>query len=216
MLEFELFKKQQTSSVQTCCKNGLFWFAFLNAFSMNIFQSKLLLKTCCNMKWWVLNYHVFLLILVWNHLDILDHPSPSRKPILNIAILSARENFAKRQAIRETWLALTEAKSSLEIDAKFVLGTHSCTVHPDNRLNAYSCERKNYSLLQRNGLGTENCVFVQVPPTMSDFFNGFSFSVQFDIVVTKLIVPNNLTNVYVEILDAFTKVNLILLAKHWF
>ena len=80
---------------------------------------------------------------------------------MNIAILSARENFEKRQTIRDTWLKDVAKVNQLSlpynvlfnVNAHFVLGNNACSIHPLNRENIFDCIPK-YSL-QTNHLSSE-------------------------------------------------------------
>ena len=67
--------------------------------------------------------------------------------VLNVAILSARENFDKRQTIRDSWLQHIELANQLslrhglpfQLKAHFVVGSRPCLVHPMNREDLYGC-----------------------------------------------------------------------------
>ncbi|KAL4231971.1 hypothetical protein ACF0H5_009548 [Mactra antiquata] len=65
---------------------------------------------------------------------------------LMIGIMSARENFEYRQALRSTWIkdigAINQVSDNVEY--KFVIGSKGCDIHMKNRKDIYSCERLNY------------------------------------------------------------------------
>lgn len=66
--------------------------------------------------------------------------------VLNVAILSARENFDNRQAIRDTWLqhlhVVNKYDFPFKLNVHFVLGDQPCLVHPLNREDLYECVPK--------------------------------------------------------------------------
>ncbi|CAL1527673.1 unnamed protein product [Lymnaea stagnalis] len=63
---------------------------------------------------------------------------------LAICILSARNNFEHRSAIRKSWLKdmhTIRSTQNKNMVAKFVVGKVACSVHPENRIDHYDCER---------------------------------------------------------------------------
>ncbi|KAG0709116.1 UDP-GalNAc:beta-1,3-N-acetylgalactosaminyltransferase 2 [Chionoecetes opilio] len=70
------------------------------------------------------------------HLLTLEEAPPSRRLILGV--LSARDHFKEREAIRQTWGSALQRLSDVEM--KFVLGDHDCPIHPADRTSAYGCE----------------------------------------------------------------------------
>ncbi|KAK3092958.1 hypothetical protein FSP39_009363 [Pinctada imbricata] len=71
----------------------------------------------------------------------LNQNSNTRKDsfLLGIGVLSARENFEARQAIRDTWLSKQHSNDSYR--GWFIIGNRSCDIHPENRVDEYGCER---------------------------------------------------------------------------
>ncbi|KAH9513901.1 Beta-1,3-N-acetylgalactosaminyltransferase 2 [Bulinus truncatus] len=69
---------------------------------------------------------------------------------LAICVLSSRNNYEFRNAIRNSWfLDIISSNSSIKnqtVIAKFVIGQSACHIHPENRINDYGCERWNISL----------------------------------------------------------------------
>ncbi|KAL3879468.1 hypothetical protein ACJMK2_031765 [Sinanodonta woodiana] len=70
-------------------------------------------------------------------------PETLPKVELVVGVLSARDHFEARQAIRETWMrTVTEnAHLSSRIQVHFVVGETGCDVHPDSRISKYGCEK---------------------------------------------------------------------------
>ncbi|XP_045188617.2 UDP-GalNAc:beta-1,3-N-acetylgalactosaminyltransferase 2-like [Mercenaria mercenaria] len=65
---------------------------------------------------------------------------------LVIGILSAREHFEQRQAVRDTWLQDIHKGHALEkVLYKFIIGSRSCDIHVQNRKDLYSCEQLNFT-----------------------------------------------------------------------
>jgi len=60
---------------------------------------------------------------------------------LIIGVMSARGNFAQRQAIRDTWWGFVQQHEELadKVQLQFVLGSQSCPLHVDDREDEYSC-----------------------------------------------------------------------------
>ncbi len=62
---------------------------------------------------------------------------------LVVLVLSARENSARRQAIRDTWLKSLQDNASLndQILVKFVVGDTPCNLPLEDRVDEHSCEK---------------------------------------------------------------------------
>ncbi|XP_012942598.1 UDP-GalNAc:beta-1,3-N-acetylgalactosaminyltransferase 2 [Aplysia californica] len=61
-----------------------------------------------------------------------------------ICVLSARENFDQRAAIRKSWMKeVTDVNSEYHksVMAKFVVGSVACPVHKQDRVDAEGCEK---------------------------------------------------------------------------
>ena len=70
-------------------------------------------------------------------------PTPHKHPQrLVIGVLSARENHAQRQAIRDTWLGHIRDKAHLrdEILVRFIVGRNACHAPPALREEQFACE----------------------------------------------------------------------------
>ena len=80
-----------------------------------------------------------------------QNKTPFRKILLEIGILSARRNFDTRQAIRQTWMSSVKENKELEnvVNIHFIVGK-ACEIHPDNRLDVFSCQANNWSYIQKN------------------------------------------------------------------
>ncbi len=65
---------------------------------------------------------------------------------LVIAVISARDHFKLRQAIRDTWWQNISSNEELsrKIDLQFVVGEKACEIHPDDRDNQYGCNSWEY------------------------------------------------------------------------
>lgn len=61
---------------------------------------------------------------------------PSKRLILGV--LSARDHFSQREAIRQTWGSAVRGLSDVEM--KFVLGDQDCSIHPADRISPYGCD----------------------------------------------------------------------------
>lgn len=65
-------------------------------------------------------------------------------PDIFIAVLSARENFAERQSLRDTWIkSVKSAALEGKVEVMFVVGKYGCQISPSLRVNAYGCEKWN-------------------------------------------------------------------------
>ncbi|CAM9913611.1 unnamed protein product [Lampetra planeri] len=67
---------------------------------------------------------------------------------LVVAILSARDNWVLRQAVRDSWLQAVTASPSLRkrVLPRFVVGSRACDIHPEDREDPYSCSLLNITL----------------------------------------------------------------------
>lgn len=141
------------------------------------------------------------------HSAIKDHP---RLFTLNIAILSARENFDKRQAIRNSWFKLIDHMNKIvtinpitpfKINAHFILGDKSCPIYPQNRENLYDCQFRNVST-KLSVLNRTNSIFKsKVIETKQGLINkiwykGFSFQVRILKNVIWFVIVLHLQNFY--------------------
>lgn len=85
------------------------------------------------------------------------------KTMLVIGILSAREHFQERQAIRETWLRdVFDGAIAENVLYKFVVGNKGCDVHTENRKDPYSCQRMNFTYTVNQKLENENFPMVSI------------------------------------------------------
>lgn len=112
--------------------------------------------------------------------------------VLNVAILSARENFDKRQNIRDTWFQhirllnqiSSEQNFGFQIYAHFVLGTRSCDISPIDRNESYGCDPKlpGEDEVRTVFDGRSKTLFSQAnksnKPQLKTLFKGFSFKVR--------------------------------------
>lgn len=154
------------------------------------------------------------------HSAIKDHP---RLFTLNIAILSARENFDKRQAIRNSWFKLIDHMNKIvtinpitpfKINAHFILGDKSCPIYPQNRENLYDCQFRNVST-KLSVLNRTNSIFKsKVIETKQGLINkiwykGFSFQNFYETTIKRIYVlaslVEHLKRVKIVIFNAFTK-----------
>lgn len=162
-------------------------------------------------------YQIALLMIVLNTdrlLHLRQHADPKTTSlfVLDIAVLSARQNFDKRQAIRDTWLQevfLANQLSSqydwpFRINVQFVLGNSPCLVHPLNREDLYDCVPKLNHPQNKSKL---NVLFdLNTKPSSSRYehrlvHNGFSFkvcSVFYCLTATNFQVADILTNFIAE------------------
>ncbi|CAH1793171.1 unnamed protein product [Owenia fusiformis] len=87
----------------------------------------------------------FALIAILMYYVILQYEDHKEVPHYHIivGVMSARNHYKQRQAIRDTWLAhsQTQANISNKVVVKFVLGKKACHIPPEDRLDPYSCER---------------------------------------------------------------------------
>lgn len=138
---------------------------------------------------------------------------------LTILILSARDNANKRETIRKTWMKDVEDYNlkndmQLKIESKFVIGKHSCPVHPIYRDDPFGCHLK---------------TFIETPTKLDDYhlpirlqyyeslksdeqvhiFRGFSFQLYHPITINTIGVHHQLVqqyqNLQVSISNVFTK-----------
>ncbi|GBN41071.1 UDP-GalNAc:beta-1, 3-N-acetylgalactosaminyltransferase 2 [Araneus ventricosus] len=137
--------------------------------------------------------------------------SGRERTILAIGILSARENFEFRQAARSSWLQKYSSRNS-DARAWFIVGNNSCEIPPEYRLNEYGCEKWKVDIsgLQEkfftaNEIRTDNCS----SNLEKHFYGGFSFQVNYPVVVTQLGILSPLllqnTETKVAIMDPQSK-----------
>eukprot|EP00057_Strongylocentrotus_purpuratus_P005505 XP_003731122.2 PREDICTED: UDP-GalNAc:beta-1,3-N-acetylgalactosaminyltransferase 2 [Strongylocentrotus purpuratus] len=106
-----------------------------------------------------------------------------------IGILSARDHFEHRKAIRETWLGYihTHPKWKKRICSKFVVGNHSCHLPPEYRRDPYSCTPLNISKT-----GKPKDIVAMTVANDTGIFRltsgpiGFDFKVHYPIILHKL------------------------------
>ncbi|GFY61032.1 UDP-GalNAc:beta-1,3-N-acetylgalactosaminyltransferase 2 [Trichonephila inaurata madagascariensis] len=129
---------------------------------------------------------------------------------LAIGILSGYENFKEREAARSTWLG--KYSSQNDVKAWFILGNSSCQIPPEYRLSLYSCEKWNIntSELQEKLYTAYLVKNTFCPPNLErPFYQGFSFQVNYPIVITKLGILSSLvlpdSEVKVALLDVQSK-----------
>lgn len=104
--------------------------------------------------------------------------------ILAIGILSGHENFEQREAARSTWLRKYSSKNWVK--TWFILGNSSCEIPPEYRLNLYSCEKWNINI---SDLQERFYTAYQIKNTMcpaKPFYQGFSFQINYPVIITKL------------------------------
>ncbi|XP_059149171.1 UDP-GalNAc:beta-1,3-N-acetylgalactosaminyltransferase 2-like [Physella acuta] len=68
------------------------------------------------------------------------NPLEKHQAELAVCIVSKRENFEHRKAIRKSWLSYV-GQSGKNVVAKFVVGKLPCPVHPQNKIDPHSCDR---------------------------------------------------------------------------
>lgn len=106
-----------------------------------------------------------------------------------LGILSARDHFEHRKAIRETWLGYihTHPKWKKRICSKFVVGNHSCHLPPEYRRDPYSCTPLNISKT-----GKPKDIVAMTVANDTGIFRltsgpiGFDFKVHYPIILHKL------------------------------
>lgn len=106
--------------------------------------------------------------------------------LVDVCVLSARENFDARQAIRETWMKLVKEKVSSMVNVHFVVGK-SCDIHPENRLDVNHCQANDWSYLPK----TDNLPLVSVLDLNSSqaqnvLISNMSLLIKHPIVINKL------------------------------
>ncbi|XP_002736365.1 UDP-GalNAc:beta-1,3-N-acetylgalactosaminyltransferase 2-like [Saccoglossus kowalevskii] len=64
---------------------------------------------------------------------------------LVVGILSARENYELRRALRNTWMTYVSTCNSLDygVMVKFIVGSHACNFHPSLRQDEFGCQPLN-------------------------------------------------------------------------
>ncbi|XP_055894532.1 UDP-GalNAc:beta-1,3-N-acetylgalactosaminyltransferase 2-like [Biomphalaria glabrata] len=89
---------------------------------------------------------------------------------LAVCILSSRQNFELRNAIRNSWfndIVSIELGHTKTVQAKFVIGQDACLIHPENRIDSFGCEPWNVSLPKSSELTT----FFMKPDNCNQHFN---------------------------------------------
>ncbi|XP_035218881.1 UDP-GalNAc:beta-1,3-N-acetylgalactosaminyltransferase 2-like isoform X2 [Stegodyphus dumicola] len=134
------------------------------------------------------------------------------KSELVIGILSAPENFAQREAARSTWLKDYASDKKNSVKAWFVIGNHFCKIPPDYRLSKYGCEKWNVNISDlEESFYTSLEMFPETccSNLVHNFYPGFSFQVQYPVVISKLGILSSLflpnKKIKVAILDIQTK-----------
>lgn len=131
----------------------------------------------------------------------------TRRTILLVGVLSARENFDRRAAARETWLS-----GASRVKSFFIVGRDACRVPPEDRVDPYVCQRWEPNLTEIN----ENLEFYAATAKTRDCFprkrplyTGFSFEVHHPLSVSRLGVLGDIlsgsTGVTVALIDAHTR-----------
>ncbi|GFS36935.1 UDP-GalNAc:beta-1,3-N-acetylgalactosaminyltransferase 2 [Nephila pilipes] len=129
---------------------------------------------------------------------------------LAIGVLSGRENFELRKAVRSTWLRKNSSKS--RVKTWFVLGNSSCEIPPEYRLDLYSCEKWsiNISDLQEKfytAYQVKNTSYLINSEKL--FYQGFTFQVNYPVVITKLGILSSLllqnSDIKVAVMDVQSK-----------
>ncbi|XP_033104963.1 UDP-GalNAc:beta-1,3-N-acetylgalactosaminyltransferase 2-like [Anneissia japonica] len=110
---------------------------------------------------------------------------------LVIAVLSARKNFAQREALRNTWVESVKSNSRLKDRAtvNFVIGGEACHLHDDDKVDKYSCEELNFN--HKSNPRNELLAFKETSSSelihSLEYDNvGFDFKVHHDIVIVVL------------------------------
>lgn len=131
----------------------------------------------------------------------------TRRTILLVGVLSARENFERRAAARETWLS-----GASRVKSFFIVGRDACRVPPEDRVDPYVCERWEPNITAVN----ENLEFYATTaktrdcfPRKRSLYTGFSFEVHHPLSVSRLGVLGDIlsgsTGVTVALIDAHTR-----------
>ncbi|XP_037285755.2 UDP-GalNAc:beta-1,3-N-acetylgalactosaminyltransferase 2 isoform X1 [Rhipicephalus microplus] len=131
----------------------------------------------------------------------------TRRTVLLVAVLSARENFERRAAARETWLS-----GASRVKSFFVVGRDGCRVPPEDRVDPYVCQRWEPNVTAIN----ENLDFYATAAQARDCFprkrplyTGFAFQVHHPLSVSRLGVLGDIlsgsTGVTVALIDANTR-----------
>lgn len=131
----------------------------------------------------------------------------TRRTILMVGVLSARQNFERRAAARETWLSGVS-----RVKFCFIVGREPCRVPPEDRLDPYVCERWEPNITEvhdklefyATSAKARNCF-----PRKRMLYTGFSFEVHHPISVSRLGVLGDIlsgsTGVTVALIDAHTR-----------
>ena len=152
---------------------------------------------------------------------ITDFEIPPSKQLV-ISVISARGNFVKRQAIRDTWWRYTKDRLTSDgengTELKFVVG-QPCLIHPEFRRDEHSCHEWITSLPD---YFEDIPIFVQHPlqaPLESlssggpPGRNSFSFRVHHTVVISKLGLHVSCVRksepVIVKLIDAVTNTEIV-------
>lgn len=132
-----------------------------------------------------------------------------RRTILVVGILSARDNFDRRAAARETWLKFGRVS---RVKSYFIVGSEPCTVPPEDRIDPYVCERWEPNITQIS----DELEFYATAAKGRDcsrpgriLYTGFSFEAHHPISISRLGVLSDIlvgsTGVTVALVDAHTR-----------
>ncbi|KAI8505695.1 Beta-1,3-N-acetylgalactosaminyltransferase 2 [Branchiostoma belcheri] len=155
------------------------------------------------------------LILASLGLSSVDEAKPEYDIV--IGILSARENFEQRRALRATWVGYIQQHPdySRRILVKFIVGSKPCPVPPPDRLDPFTCQKLVLSEsicageVVALGLASQNSLPSsqrQTGPVETHF------SVQHPVVITKLgVLGGDITGegVRVRLVDSAAKEDLL-------
>jgi beta-1,3-N-acetylgalactosaminyltransferase 2 len=134
-----------------------------------------------------------------------------------VFIPSARGNFDKRAAIRDTWMknVLQNESTQHKVSVHFAVGRQSCPLPPDDRLSVYSCDEWQVNLPERGeeitaveevAFDGESMMHSRVYGTQS-----LPFTVHHPVVITKLgIYKDSIgTRAAVKLLEASTQKEIV-------
>ena len=188
----------------------------LDSFSNNIFDKFLIMKFLFKLNLLIIVIlEKFFLYYFAIPNDLLSIKT-ERSIHLEIAILSARENFKKRNAIRQTWFQnvkfLNQQFQSnqipIRIDTHFILGSQSCQIHPLNRKTLYECSE----LTECDSLSNKSWLFELTTLKSQDNyrpFKGFNIKIYRRILIHRIVIRSSLIRILktvnVQILNALNK-----------
>lgn len=137
----------------------------------------------------IMCYHLLFIVQ-----SIVDGPEAKSYYKLVIGVLSARQNFKQREAIRQSWLGHIKNSTDLSqiAQVQFVIGQHPCQASPDDRVDPYSCNKwspevvfeKDFPVISSIPL-SDNRNHVTVHETMT-------FTVLHPVVLTRLGILHNI------------------------